>query len=161
MNKAVIASRDDLLDQIFNGLCSITNPLIIRLLAEKLLKSGKSVTVGECTSSKHNTNKALEISYDSFFKKGNSNILEVPISSALLPYIGTTMRISPGITKFIEKFLFMDSAKTDKPIVFLFHPNECLDVVKRVIFTRRTKNPFKYLFAYLLLLQIIKKGERA
>ncbi len=90
------------------------------------------------------------LSYDSFCRKGNSNILEVPISSALLPYIGTTMRISPFITKFIEKFLFMESAKTGKPIVFLFHPNECLDVEKRVISTRRTKNPVKYLFADLI-----------
>ena len=73
MNKVVIASENNQLDKIFIGLeleerlqnienilikpnlraaaadkykeCSITNPLIIRLLVEKLLELDKSVTV--------------------------------------------------------------------------------------------------------------------
>lgn len=90
------------------------------------------------------------LSYDSITKEGNSDILEIPISAAVFPFIGTTMRISPRITKFIGKFLFKESAKTGKPIVFLFHPNECLDIEERVISTCRTKNPINYLFADLI-----------
>lgn len=65
-------------------------------------------------------------SYDSPFKMGKSSVLEIPISAIIIPYIGTTMRISPFITRIIEKFLFMESFKTGKPIVFIIHPNECL-----------------------------------
>jgi len=46
------------------------------------------------------------ISYDSVVKEGNSNILEIPISALFIPFIGTTMRISPLVTKMLRKFLF-------------------------------------------------------
>jgi hypothetical protein len=87
------------------------------------------------------------ISHDSVVKSGTSNILEIPISAALIPFIGTTMRISPLMTKIVQKYLYRESKRTDKPIVFLFHPNECLDVGDRIEATRRTKNPIEYLFA--------------
>lgn len=77
----------------------------------------------------------------------NSQILEIPISAFVLPYIGTTMRINPQITKILEKILFFESKHTNKPLVFLFHPNECLDIKGAVVTTRRTKNPVKHLFA--------------
>jgi len=76
-----------------------------------------------------------------------SNILEIPISAIIFSYSGTTLRRSPLLTKIIEKFLFFESKHTEKPIVFLFHPNECLDFNGKVITTRRSKNPISYLFA--------------
>ena len=91
--------------------------------------------------------KPYMISYDSVVKSGLSNILEIPISAALFPFIGTTMRISPFILKILQKYLYHESKKTRKPIVFLFHPNECLDIGDKIMATRRTSNPFEYLFA--------------
>jgi len=87
------------------------------------------------------------LSYDSVIKPGKSNILEIPISAAIVPFIGTTMRISPLITKIVQKYLYYESKIIDKPIVFLFHPNECLDFNGKAVSTRRTKNPIEYLFA--------------
>jgi peptidoglycan/xylan/chitin deacetylase (PgdA/CDA1 family) len=70
--------------------------------------------------------KPYYLSYNSPFTSGKSKILEIPISALIIPYIGTTMRIMPSVIKVIQKMLFHE-AKNGKPIVFLFHPNECLD----------------------------------
>ena len=60
------------------------------------------------------------------FRRGNSNILEIPISGFFLPYIGTFMRIQPKFFSYFEKALFKESEITGKPMVFIFHPNECI-----------------------------------
>jgi len=91
--------------------------------------------------------KPYMLSYDSVVKRGSSKILEVPVSALLLPYIGTTMRISPTVIKILQKFLFFESKRRDKPVVFLFHPNECIEMDGRVSTTRRAGNPIEYLFA--------------
>ncbi len=90
------------------------------------------------------------LSYDSIIKKGDSNILEIPISAIIAPYIGTTMRVSPMMLKIIEKFLFTESGRGDKPIVFLFHPNECLDPDSGVTPVRRANNLFEHIFADII-----------
>jgi len=90
------------------------------------------------------------LSYDAITKKGFSNVLEIPISALLIPFIGTTMRISPPIIKLLKKCLFKESFQTGKPIVFLFHPNECLDMEAESIATRRTNNLIEYVFADLI-----------
>jgi len=89
------------------------------------------------------------LSYSSPIKRGRSSVLEVPISALIVPYIGTAMRISPILFKIIQKILFIESKVTDKPIVFLFHPNECLDV-HQIATTRRASNLPEYLFADIL-----------
>ena len=61
------------------------------------------------------------------FKKGNSSIIEVPLSASLLPYVGTTMRIFPIITSLQRRLLSLESKMTGKPIVFDIHPNEFID----------------------------------
>ena len=43
--------------------------------------------------------KPYMISYDSIVKSGSSNVLEIPISAAIFPFIGTTMRISLSICR--------------------------------------------------------------
>jgi len=53
------------------------------------------------------------ISYDSIVKSGSSKILEIPISAAIVPFIGTTMRISPFITKILQKYLYHESKRAD------------------------------------------------
>lgn len=88
---------------------------------------------------------------DSPFKKGNSPILEIPISAALFPYIGTLMRVNPKLFRLLEKVLFFESKLTKKPLVFIFHPNECLDyegiASGKMMIERRSKSYLEYLFA--------------
>ena len=86
---------------------------------------------------------------DDVFKRGNSGILEIPISAYVSPYIGTTMRVSPRAFKFVEKRLVSESKKTGRPIVFLFHPNECLNSgeIERV---KRSKSNIQYALADVL-----------
>ena len=91
--------------------------------------------------------KPYILSYESIIKRGSSKVLEIPISALLFPFIGTTMRVSPLLTKILQKYLYYESKNTDKPVVFLFHPNECLDIGEEVMTTKRTNNPIEYLFA--------------
>ena len=116
-------------------------------------------------------------SYDSIVKKGGSRILEIPISAFISSYIGTTMRVSPWILKILEKVLFSESKRTGKPIVFLFHPNECLDTMEGAIPARRADNMVEYIFAdvvrhglkmrnlgikaTILIDEVIKRAEKA
>ena len=39
---------------------------------------------------------------NSLFKKGNGKIIEIPLSATLFPYVGTTMRIFPFLTKHLR-----------------------------------------------------------
>jgi peptidoglycan-N-acetylglucosamine deacetylase len=83
-------------------------------------------------------------------KPGSSRILEIPISAMIVPFIGTTMRVTPSLTRIVRRYLYAEARRTDKPIVFLFHPNECVQPSGGVPITRRTENPVEYLFADLL-----------
>lgn len=78
---------------------------------------------------------------ESLFKKGDSQIIEVPLSALGLPYLSTTMRIFPRLTSYQRKILAFESLKTGKPIVFITHPNEFIDETneKRTI-NKRSKN---------------------
>jgi len=67
------------------------------------------------------------MSRDNPFQSGDSSVLEIPISSLFLPYIGTMMRIKPRIFSLFENILFSESKLTGKPMVFIFHPNECIN----------------------------------
>ena len=71
------------------------------------------------------------LDYGNPFKMGNSSVLEIPVSAVLWPFIGTHMRISPLITSYVQKILSYEAKKTNKPLVFLFHPNECLSFLKK------------------------------
>ncbi len=63
----------------------------------------------------------------SLFKKGKGDIIEVPLSASILPYLSTTMRIFPKFTAFQRNIMAFESSKTGKPIVFDTHPNEFID----------------------------------
>lgn len=58
------------------------------------------------------------------FKRGNSSILEIPVSAFGLAYIGTIMRLSPTLFGLLERLLFAESKRTGRPLVFLHHPQE-------------------------------------
>ena len=102
-------------------------------------------------------------SYDSVVNKGDSKILELPISALVFSYIGTTMRVSPVILRYLEKILFAESIITHKPLVFLFHPNECLDAKSNVSPARRGSNTVEYIFGDVIRreLKLHNLGMRA
>ena len=66
-------------------------------------------------------------SKNSLFRKGKSGIIEVPLSAIIMPYIGTTMRIFPWISRIQRTILSFESKINGKPIVFDIHPNEFID----------------------------------
>ena len=74
--------------------------------------------------------KSYTMNYNNPYKKGDSNIIEIPITAFVWPFIGTHMRISPIITKFFQQLFMLESRITDKPLVFLIHPNECINFTK-------------------------------
>lgn len=76
--------------------------------------------------------KPYFLSYESISQKGNSNILEIPISALLFSYSGNTMRRSDITFKLLQNQLFVESKKTSKPVVFVFHPHECLNYQDRL-----------------------------
>ena len=57
------------------------------------------------------------------FKKGHSNLIEVPLTALFFPYVGTTMRIFPFLTSVQRIGFHLESKKLGKPIVFMIHPN--------------------------------------
>lgn len=58
---------------------------------------------------------------------GQSGIIEVPVSSFGVPYIGTVMRISPYVLNpLTRRLLYWETRGTNKPVNFLFHPSEAV-----------------------------------
>jgi hypothetical protein len=82
----------------------------------------------------------------SLFRKGTGPLIEVPISSIILAYIGTTMRISPFITSTLRNILHLENSITKKPIVFDIHPNELIkEKYEHRTIDRRSNNRINYL----------------
>lgn len=100
----------------------------------------------------------------SLFKKGNSSIIEVPLSALGLPYVGTTMRIFPFITNIQKRILNFETKINQKPIVFDIHPNEFIDESneKRMI-NRRSNNFVSYLLQDVIRsrLKVRNLGKKA
>lgn len=87
-------------------------------------------------------------SSDDLAVKGNSSLLEIPIISIIYPYIGTTLRISPFLTKLIRQLLVLESSLFDRCIVFIFHPNELIiEDIDSTSLSRRSNNLIKYFLA--------------
>jgi peptidoglycan/xylan/chitin deacetylase (PgdA/CDA1 family) len=100
----------------------------------------------------------------SLFVRGNSSIIEVPLSATLLPYLGTTMRIFPFATRIQHHLLNFETSINKKPIVFDIHPNELVDESqeKRSI-SRRSSSVLAYLFQDLIRahLKVKNLGKKA
>lgn len=73
------------------------------------------------------------ISKQSTVQEGKSKILEIPISSFLTPFIGSIMRITPKINNILKVILLKESKIRKTPIVFLFHPTECIEIDKKLL----------------------------
>jgi peptidoglycan/xylan/chitin deacetylase (PgdA/CDA1 family) len=101
---------------------------------------------------------------NNLWKKGDSHIFEIPISALLLPYIGTTMRMMPGINIALRKLLHFETGMNKKPIVFLTHPNEFIDEEKETYkIKRRSKNYISYVLGDIIRhkLKVKNLGSKA
>ncbi len=95
----------------------------------------------------------------SLFKKGIGNIIEIPLSAAFFPYVGTTMRIFPGCTSFLRRMIDMETQNTGKPVVFNIHPNEMIDESEEIRkIGRRSNNFFIYFIKDYLRSNLKKKN---
>jgi peptidoglycan-N-acetylglucosamine deacetylase len=92
---------------------------------------------------------------DDLTKKGEGSILEIPLSASLFPYVGTTMRLMPGVTKIQRYMLNYETRVTFKPVVFNIHPNEFIDEsgTPRLI-SRRSNNFITYLLTDIIRSQL-------
>jgi len=85
------------------------------------------------------------------FKKGGSELFEIPISAMGFPYIGTFMRIAPPLNRLTRRMLHLETKMTNRPIVFLTHPNEFIDEEKDSSkIQRRGNNYISYLLGDVL-----------
>jgi len=105
-----------------------------------------------------------QASRKSIFKKGNSKIVEVPLTAFGFPYLGTTLRVFPNITNIQKYFFHLETLWNNKPIVFDIHPNEFIDESNepRKI-ERRSNNLFSSFFQDILrsTLKVKNLGEKA
>lgn len=87
----------------------------------------------------------------SIFKKGNSGLLEIPISAFGFPYIGTFMRIAPRLNRITRNLLHLETKLNGRPFVFLTHPNEFINEERdNENIQRRGSNYFSYLLGDVL-----------
>lgn len=108
---------------------------------------------------------AYFVDENNIFKKGQSDIFEVPISAMVFPYIGTFMRIAPGLNRFTRNVLYAESKLNGRQFVFLTHPNEFIDepLSNDGKITRRSSNYIGYLLGDVLRhkMKVKNLGEKA
>ena len=91
--------------------------------------------------------KPYFVDKSNIFKKGSSDILEIPISAFGFPYIGTFMRIAPLLNRATRNLLYLESKCNNRPFVFLTHPNEFIDEIREdKKIERRADGYISYLF---------------
>lgn len=101
---------------------------------------------------------------NNIFKKGDSEILEAPISAFGFPYIGTFMRIAPSLNRLTRRLLYLETLCNGRQFVFLTHPNEFIDEEwEGGKIDRRASNYFSYLMGDVIRhkLKIKNLGESA
>ena len=108
--------------------------------------------------------KAYFTQPDNIFRKGDSDLLELPISAMVFPYIGTFMRIAPVLNRFTRRLLYWETLCNGRQFVFLTHPNEFIDEEKETeTVERRAKNYISYLLGDVIRhkLKVKNLGEKA
>ncbi len=108
--------------------------------------------------------KAYFTQTDNIFRRGDSEILEAPISAMGFPYIGTFMRIAPGVNRLTRRMLFWETLCNGRQFVFLTHPNEFIDEDRETNeIERRAGNYISYLLGDVLRhkLKVKNLGEKA
>lgn len=108
--------------------------------------------------------KAYFTQADNIFRRGDSEVLEAPISAMGFPYIGTFMRIAPGVNRLTRRMLFWETLCNGRQFVFLTHPNEFIDEDRETNeIERRAGNYISYLLGDVLRhkLKVKNLGEKA
>lgn len=86
--------------------------------------------------------------HDQLARRGDGPIIEIPVSAFGIPYIGTTLRIMPGVVRCVRRILKAETALCNrKPVAFLFHPTEIISEELPLTFGERGSNPVNTLFA--------------
>jgi hypothetical protein len=85
--------------------------------------------------------------------------VEVPLSAFFLPFVGTTMRLLPLVTRLESWLHHLETRLDDKPVVFDIHPNEFIDEsgAKRII-QRRSRNLISFILADLMRAKLKTKN---
>ncbi len=92
-------------------------------------------------------------------RRGDLQLLEVPVSSFTVPYIGTFMRIAPSINALTRRLLYLETKNTVKPINFLIHPNELIEEENLQLKTeRRAGNVVSYFLSDVLRRKLKQKN---
>lgn len=108
--------------------------------------------------------KAYFTQIGNVFKKGNSDVLEAPISAFGFPYIGTFMRIAPAVNRLTRNALYWETLCSGRQFVFLTHPNEFIDEDQETTeIERRGSNYISYLLGDVIRhkLKVKNLGEKA
>lgn len=108
--------------------------------------------------------KAYFTQTDNIFRRGDSEVLEAPISAMGFPYIGTFMRIAPGVNRLTRRMLFWETVCNGRQFVFLTHPNEFIDEDQETTeIARRSSNFISYLLGDVIRhkLKVKNLGEKA
>ena len=108
--------------------------------------------------------KAYFTQTDNIFRRGDSDVLEAPISAMGFPYIGTFMRIAPSVNRLTRRMLFWETLCNGRQFVFLTHPNEFSDEDRETNeIERRAGNYISYLLGDVLRhkLKVKNLGEKA
>ena len=108
--------------------------------------------------------KAYFTQTDNIFKKGDSDVLEAPISACGFPYIGTFMRIAPAVNRMTRNVLYWETLCNGRQFVFLTHPNEFIDEDQETTeIERRGSNYISYLLGDVIRhkLKVKNLGEKA
>jgi peptidoglycan/xylan/chitin deacetylase (PgdA/CDA1 family) len=69
--------------------------------------------------------KPYHPSYDNPFIRGNASLWEIPVSSFIVPFMANVGMVFGGLVeRLFFKFLYTESTLSNKPIVYLFHPED-------------------------------------
>ena len=108
--------------------------------------------------------KAYSTKNDNIFKRGESEVMEIPISAMGFPYIGTFMRIAPHLNRFTRNMLYCETLCNGRQFVFLTHPNEFIDEDQETTeIERRGSSYLSYLLGDVIRhkLKVKNLGEKA
>lgn len=97
---------------------------------------------------------------DNLARRGDGSIIEVPVSSFGVPYIGTVMRISPYVLNAVTRqLLAWETNGTNKPINFLFHPSEAVSELREeAVALHRSDSMLGHFFSDIIRTKIKQKN---
>jgi len=97
---------------------------------------------------------------DNLMRKGPGPLVEVPLTALFFPYVGTTMRVFPGLTAIQRRLIHLETAFINKkPVVFDIHPNEFIDESEEPrIIHNRSSNKLAYFVQDYLRAQLKTKN---